>query len=135
MDVPIFSVNDTVLVVAVLECLLLGALLLFITQIPLAQRLFLSLFLLSLGVDFLDTLIYWAEPLKARWLSDHLYTFYVLKPLGLMAAPALYLYVNIRVLRTRNCSMPPIRGPKASLLRRLAESCPSSFHRRRFIWI
>ncbi|WP_024459956.1 AraC family transcriptional regulator [Marinimicrobium sp. LS-A18] len=94
MDVPIFSVNDTVLVVAVLECLLLGALLLFFTQIPLAQRLFLSLFLLSLGVDFLDTLIYWAEPLKARWLSDHLYTFYALKPLGLMAAPALYLYLK-----------------------------------------
>ncbi len=94
MDVPIFSVNDTVLVVAVLECLLLGIILLFITQIHLTTRLLLSVFLLSLGADFLDTLMYWAVPLKTRWLSDQLYTFYLLKPLGLVAAPALYLYLK-----------------------------------------
>lgn len=94
MDIPIFSVNDTVLVVAILECILLSIILLFITQIQLTKRLLLSVFLFSLGTDFLDTLIYWAEPLKNRWLSDHLYTFYLLKPLGLVAAPALYLYLK-----------------------------------------
>lgn len=94
MDVPIFSVNDTILMVAILECLLLGVILLFITQINRTKRVLLAVFLLALGVDFLDTLIYWAEPLKAAFFSEHVYTFYILKPLGLAAPPALYLYLK-----------------------------------------
>jgi len=94
MDIPIFSVNDTVLILGSLQCFLMGIILLCIRTLAPTKRLLLSLFLCSLGADFLDTLMYWALPFKSRVLADQVYVFYLLKPVALLAAPALYLYIK-----------------------------------------
>lgn len=94
MKTVLFNGDDVLLLFAILQCFLLSAILLFVKNISVVKRCLLSLFLFSMGADFVDTLIYWSEVFKDNVLADQTYVFYVLKFSGFLAAPTLYLYVK-----------------------------------------
>jgi len=94
VDIPVFSINDVLLLFSMVQCLLMGTLLLLVNNIAWTKRCFLALFLLAMGADFADTLIYWSESVKSHVFTDSVFPFFILKLSGFIVAPALYFYVK-----------------------------------------
>lgn len=94
MHTAIFNLNDIPLLLVVFECVMLAILLLLINHGKTLSNVFLALFLVALGLDALDTLIYWSPHIKNVLLTDGVHIFYVLKFSVYLEAPMLYLYTR-----------------------------------------
>lgn len=94
LQTPIFNIHDIALILVVFQSLLLAILLLTLREgKPLSNRL-LALFILSAGLEALDTLLYWCAPLKQLYLRDSPQVFFLFKFVLLVQGPLLYFYVK-----------------------------------------
>lgn len=94
MHTAIFNLNDIPLILVVFECLMLAILVLVINQGKTSSNVFLALFLVALGFDALDTLIYWSPHIKYVFLTDVVHVFFIFKFSVYLKAPMLYLYTR-----------------------------------------
>ena len=93
MDKIIFCINDTTLLTVTLECILFSMILLIKPDRITSHALF-AVFLVSIGLDTFDTLIYWCKPINHYVFQISPYLFLVLKFSVLVSPPALYLYIK-----------------------------------------
>ncbi|MFC3114074.1 helix-turn-helix domain-containing protein [Cellvibrio fontiphilus] len=94
MDKLVFSFNDVPVILIIFQSFLF-AILLLVARIGKRQaNIFLAFFLMALGLDALDAMIYWSPSIKHVYLSDHVHIFYCLKFSVYLAAPTLYFYVK-----------------------------------------
>ncbi len=94
MDKLVLSFNDVPLILIIFQSVLFAILLLVANAPrPLANR-FLALFILALGIDALDSLIYWSPSIKLAYLKGWVNIFYYLKFSVYLAAPMLFFYVK-----------------------------------------
>lgn len=94
MDKLVLSFNDIPLLLVIFQSLLFSVLLVFANIGNRRANLFLAGFILALGLDAFDTLIYWSPSIKQVYLQGHVHIFYWLKFSVYVAAPLLYLYVK-----------------------------------------
>jgi hypothetical protein len=94
LDTVLFNLNDVALLLVIFECLLLGLLLLALNPKRQLGQYLLALFVVAIGLDALDTIMFWSAELKSRLLDWGAYVFFVLKVSVFIAAPTLYLYVK-----------------------------------------
>jgi AraC-like DNA-binding protein len=94
VDKLVFSFNDVPVILIIFQSFLF-AILLLVARIGKRQaNIFLAFFLMALGLDALDAMIYWSPSIKHVYLSDHVHIFYCLKFSVYLAAPTLYFYVK-----------------------------------------
>lgn len=94
MDKLVLSFNDVPLILVIFQCLLFSVLLLIINIGKRTANIFLAGFLLSLGFDALDTLLYWSPSIKQVYFPDSVNIFYYLKFGVYVSSPMLFLYVK-----------------------------------------
>ena len=94
MQTAIFYLNDLPLLLVIFECLMLVILLLVMNHGNAQSNLFLALFLIAVGLDAFDTLIYWNPNIKTIFLTQFVQIFFVLKFSVYLNAPMLYLYTK-----------------------------------------
>jgi AraC-like DNA-binding protein len=94
VDQLVLSFNDIPLLLVIFQSLLFSILLLFANIGNRRANLFLAGFVLALGLDAFDTLIYWSPSIKQVYLLGQVHIFYWLKFSVYLAAPLLYLYVK-----------------------------------------
>lgn len=94
MDKLVFSFNDVPVILIIFQSLLFAILLLIVKVGKRQANIFLAFFLLAIGLDALDAMIYWSPSIKHVYLSDHIHIFYCLKFSVYLAAPTLYFYVK-----------------------------------------
>ena len=94
MHAAIFNLNDIPLLLVVFECMMLAILLLIINHGKTLSNLFLALFLLGVGFDALDTIIYWSPHIKHVVPPDLVHVFFIFKFSVYLKAPMLYLYTR-----------------------------------------
>ncbi len=90
----IFNIHDLILVLIMFQCIVLSILLLTTSQGKKASNILLCLFLVGVGLDAWDTLIYWSSIIKYEHFKDSIQIFFIFKVSVFIAAPALYLYVK-----------------------------------------
>lgn len=90
----IFNIHDIVLVLVVFESIAFSLLLLAVREGRVLSCRLLSLFLLAIGAESLDTVLYWCAPLKANYLADQTYLFLLLKSAPFLQGPLLYFYTR-----------------------------------------
>nr|WP_324258339.1 helix-turn-helix domain-containing protein [Cellvibrio fontiphilus] len=94
MDKLVLSFNDVPVILIIFQSFLF-AILLLVARIGKRQaNIFLAFFLMALGLDALDAMIYWSPSIKHVYLSGHVHIFYCLKFSVYLAAPTLYFYVK-----------------------------------------
>lgn len=98
VNLLVLSFNDIPLILIIFQSILFAILLfVFNTHNNKLPNIFLALFLLALGVDALDTLLYWSPSIKVHYLPDAVNIFFWLK-FGVYLAPQmLYLYVKATI--------------------------------------
>lgn len=94
MDKLVLSFNDVPLILVIFQCLLFSILLLTVNIGKRIANFFLAGFLLSLGFDALDTLLYWSPSIKQVYFPEAVDIFYYLKFGVYVSAPMLFLYVK-----------------------------------------
>ena len=94
MGSNLFNIHDLSLLLVISECLLLAFLLLTINRGKRISNCLLAFFLLSIGIEAFDTLIYWNVPIKLAFFTDSLHLFFVLKFAAFLQGPLLYLYTR-----------------------------------------
>lgn len=94
MDKLVFSFNDVPVILIIFQSFLFAILLLVAKVGKRQANVFLALFLMALGLDALDALIYWSPSIKHVYFSGHIHIFYWLKFSVYLAAPTLYFYVK-----------------------------------------
>lgn len=94
LDDRIFNIHDIVLVLVVFESIAFSLLLLAVREGRVLSCRLLSLFLLAIGAESLDTVLYWCAPLKANYLADQTYLFLLLKSAPFLQGPLLYFYTR-----------------------------------------
>lgn len=94
LQTPLFNIHDIALILVVFQSLLLAFLLLTLREGKAISNRLLSLFILSVGLEALDTLIYWCAPLKQLYLEDAPQAFFLFKFIPLVQGPLLYFYVK-----------------------------------------
>lgn len=94
MDQLVLSFNDIPLILVIFQSLLFAILLVVADIGNRRVNLLLAGFILALGLDAFDTLIYWSPSIKGAYLQGHIHIFYWLKFSVYLAAPLLYLYVK-----------------------------------------
>lgn len=94
MHAAIFNLNDIPLLLVVFECIMLAILLLVINHGKTLSNLFLALFLLGIGFDALDTIIYWSPHIKNVVPKEMVHVFFIFKFSVYLKAPMLYLYTR-----------------------------------------
>ncbi len=98
-DAVFFNFHDVALILVAFQSLIFGSLLLCITRgKPLSNRL-LGLFVFSLGLEAIDTLIYWCLPLKEQYLAGFPEVFFAFKVTLLLQGPLLFIYVKSLIYR------------------------------------
>lgn len=90
----IFNIHDLVLVLVVFESIAFSLLLLAVREGRVLSCRLLSLFLLAIGAESLDTVLYWCAPLKASYLADQTYLFLLMKSAPFLQGPLLYFYTR-----------------------------------------
>ena len=88
------SFEDIPILLVIFQCLMFAVLLLLVNKGKKASNVFLSLFLIGIGIDALSTLIYWSPTIKVQFLSGSINIFFFLKFSIYLVAPMLYLYVK-----------------------------------------
>jgi AraC-like DNA-binding protein len=94
MNKTLFNLNDLSLILVMSQCLLLAVLLLLIHRGKRVSNLLLALFLLGIGLEAFDTLIYWSQAVKETWFGDSVTWFVVLKFSGFVQGPLLLWYTR-----------------------------------------
>src|SRR5690606_1084429 len=94
LHTPIFNIHDIALILVVFQSLLLAVLLLTLREGKQISNRLLSMFILSAGLEALDTLLYWCVPLKQLYLRDSPQVFFLFKFVLLVQGPLLYCYVT-----------------------------------------
>lgn len=94
LDDRIFNIHDIVLVLVVFESIAFSLLLLAVREGRVLSCRLLSLFLLAIGAESLDTVLYWCAPLKANYLADQTYLFLLIKSAPFLQGPLLYFYTR-----------------------------------------
>lgn len=98
-DEVFFNFHDVALILVAFQSLIFASLLLCITRgKPLSNRL-LGLFVFSLGLEAVDTLIYWCIPLKEHYLTGFPEVFFAFKVTLLLQGPLLFIYVKSLIYR------------------------------------
>lgn len=94
MHTAIFNLNDIPLLLVVFECMMLAILLVVINHGKTVSNFFLALFLIAVGLDALDTIIYWSPHIKNVVPAEMFHVFFVFKFSVYLKAPMLYLYTR-----------------------------------------
>ena len=94
MDKLVLSFNDVPLILVIFQSLLFSVLLLTVNLGKRQANFFLAIFLLAIGLDAFDTLIYWSPSIKVAYLDGAVHIFYWLKFSVYLAAPMLFFYVK-----------------------------------------
>lgn len=94
MQTAVFNLNDIPLLLVLFECAMLATLLLVTNHGKFLSNLFMALFLIAVGLDSLDTLIYWSPYIKSVFLTHSVHIFFVLKFSVYLKAPMLFLYTR-----------------------------------------
>lgn len=94
MDKLVLSFNDIPLILVIFQSLLFSILLLTVNLGKRQANFFLAMFLLAIGLDAFDSLIYWSPSIKVAYLDGAVHIFYWLKFSVYLAAPMLFLYVK-----------------------------------------
>ncbi len=94
MDKLVLSFNDVPLILVIFQSLLFSILLLTVNLGKRQANFFLAIFLLAIGLDAFDTLIYWSPSIKVAYLDGAVHIFYWLKFSVYLAAPMLFFYVK-----------------------------------------
>lgn len=94
MDQLVLSFNDIPLLLVIFQSLLFAILLVSANIGNRRANLYLAGFILALGLDAFDTLIYWSPSIKQVYLAGQVHIFYWMKFSVYLAAPLLYLYVK-----------------------------------------
>ena len=97
MDKLVLSFNDIPLILVIFQSLLFSVLLATTRLGNRRANFLLAGFVLALGLDAFDTLIYWSPSIKDIYLKDSLYIFYCFKFSVYIAAPLLFLYVKATI--------------------------------------
>lgn len=95
MNQLVLSFNDVPLLLVIFQSLLFSVLLASVNIGNRRANLILAGFVLALGLDAFDTLIYWSPSIKQVYLQGQVHIFYWLKFSVYLAAPLLYLYVKV----------------------------------------
>jgi AraC-like DNA-binding protein len=93
VDKIIFCINDVALLTVTIECFLF-AILLLVKRGRKISHVFLAVFLVSIGLDTIDTLVYWCPPISLYTAQLSPYLFLIFKFSVLVSPPALYLYTK-----------------------------------------
>jgi len=94
VDKLVLSFNDVPLILVIFQSLLFSVLLLTVNLGKRQANFFLAIFLLAIGLDAFDTLIYWSPSIKVAYLDGAVHIFYWLKFSVYLAAPMLFFYVK-----------------------------------------
>ncbi|MBC6905429.1 AraC family transcriptional regulator [Saccharophagus sp. K07] len=94
LQTPLFNFHDIALILVVFQNLLLALLLMTVRQGKIVSNRLLSIFVASIGLSALDTLMYWCDPLKQAYLHDVPLVFFVFKFAILLQGPLLFLYIK-----------------------------------------
>lgn len=94
MHTAIFNLNDIPLLLVVFECMMLAILLVVINHGKTVSNFFLALFLIAVGLDALDVIIYWSPHIKNVVPAEMFHVFFVFKFSVYLKAPMLYLYTR-----------------------------------------
>src|SRR4051812_2327469 len=94
MHTAVFNLNDIPLLLVLFECIMLAILLMVTNHGKMLSKLFMVFFLIAVGLDSLDTLIYWSPHIKDVLLTNSVHIFFVLKFSVYLKAPMLYLYTK-----------------------------------------
>lgn len=97
LDVPYFNFHDVALLLVIFQSVMLAILLLAIHTRSARSNHFLALFVLAVGLEAVDTLMYWCLPLKIAFFSDKPWVFFIFKGAGFLQGPLLYFYVRSTV--------------------------------------
>ncbi|MFT7561191.1 MAG: AraC-like DNA-binding protein [Flavobacteriales bacterium] len=108
METVIFNLNDIPLLLVISQCILLAILLLAIKKGKSRSNQILSIFLLTIGIEALDTLISWSISIKEVYLSDSRHIFFILKFAVFLQGPLIYWYTKSLIysdfqLRFKDC--------------------------------
>jgi AraC-like DNA-binding protein len=99
VDTPYFNIHDIALVLVVFQSALLTVLLFAVRNRDMRSSRVLALFLLSIGLEAADTLLYWCIPLKNALSINHPWSFFIFKGTVLLQGPLLYFYVRSTIYR------------------------------------
>jgi AraC-like DNA-binding protein len=94
VDKLVLSFNDIPLILVIFQSLLFSILLLTANLGRRQANFFLAMFLLAIGIDAFDSLIYWSPSIKVAYLDGAVHIFYWLKFSVYLAAPMLFFYVK-----------------------------------------
>jgi AraC-like DNA-binding protein len=94
LDALVLSFNDIPLILVIFQSLLFSVLLITAKMGNRHANFLLAGFIAALGLDALDTLIYWSPSIKQVYLQGYVHIFYCLKFSVYIAAPMLFLYVR-----------------------------------------
>lgn len=94
MNTLILSLNDIPLILVIFQSLLFSIFLLTANLRKRKCNMVLAFFIFAIGIDSLDTLIYWSTPIREIFLTFSVNIFFSLKFGVYLAAPMLYLYVK-----------------------------------------
>lgn len=94
MDKLVLSFNDIPLILIIFQSLLFSILLSTTRLGNRRANFLLAGFVLALGLDAFDTLIYWSPSIKEVYLQNSVFIFYCFKFSVYLAAPLLFLYVK-----------------------------------------
>lgn len=94
MGKTLFNVNDLSLLLVISQCLLLAILLFLIQRGKRVSNILLALFLLCIGIEAFDTLIYWSQPVKQAYFSTSVTWFIALKFAGYLQGPLIFWYTR-----------------------------------------
>lgn len=94
MDKLVLSFNDVPLILVIFQSLLFSILLLTVNLGKRQANFFLAMFLLAIGLDAFDSLIYWSPSIKVVYFTGAVHIFYCLKFSVYLAAPMLFFYVK-----------------------------------------
>ena len=93
MDKLVLSFNDVPLILVMFQSFLFSILLLIANIGKRRVNFFLAFFLLAIGLDAFDTLLYWSPSIKQYYFIGAVHIFYCLKFSVYLAAPMLFFFL------------------------------------------